>query len=47
MVPAERKALISMKHKEFTFNQFDTSMGQPNFSRFNKWMKVWVAGLIE
>jgi hypothetical protein len=22
-------------------------MGQPNFSAFNKWKKVWVAGFLE
>jgi hypothetical protein len=33
---AERKAPISLKQTEFTLKQFAKSMGQPNFSAFNK-----------
>ena len=31
----------------FTLKQFTTRMRQPNFSTFNKWKKVWVAGFLE
>jgi hypothetical protein len=44
---AEGKALISLKQMEFSLNQFAKRMGQPNFSAFNKWKKVWVAGFLE
>jgi hypothetical protein len=44
---AEGKAPISLKQKEFTLKQFAKRMGQPNFSRINKWKKVWVAGFLE
>jgi hypothetical protein len=37
---AEGNAKISLKQKEFFLKQFGKSMGQPNFSTFNKWKKV-------
>jgi hypothetical protein len=43
----EVKAPISLKQTEFSLNQFANRMGQPNFSVFNKWKKVWVAGFLE
>jgi len=44
---AEGKAPISLKQMEFSLKQFAKRMGQPNFSAFNKWKKVWVAGFLE
>ena len=44
---AEGKALISLKQTEFSLKQFTKRMGQLNFSAFNKWKKVWVAGFLE
>jgi len=44
---AEGKASISLKQTEFSLKQFAKRMGQPNFSAFNKWKKVWVAGVLE
>jgi len=44
---AEGKAPISLKQTEFSLKQFAKRMGQPNFSAFNKWKKVWVAGYLE
>jgi hypothetical protein len=44
---AEGKAPISLKQMEFSLKQFAKRMGQPNFSVFNKWKKVWVAGFLE
>jgi len=44
---AEGKAPIILKQTEFSLNQFATRMGQPNFSTFNKWKKVLVAGFLE
>jgi len=44
---AEGKAAISLKQMEFSLKQFAKRMGQPNFSVFNKWKKVWVAGFLE
>jgi hypothetical protein len=41
---AEGKAPISLKQAEFSLKQFAKSMRHPNFSAFNKWKKVWVAG---
>jgi hypothetical protein len=32
---------------EFSLKQFAKKMGQPNFSAFNMWKKVWVAGFLE
>jgi len=39
--------LISLTQTEFSLKQFAKRMGQPNFSAFNKWKKVWVAGFLE
>ena len=44
---ADGKAPISMKQTEFSFKQFAKRMGQPNFSLFNQWKKLWVAGFLE
>ena len=44
---AEGKASISLKQTEFSLKQFAKRMGQPKFSAFNKWKKVWVAGFLE
>jgi len=44
---AAAKAPISLKQTEFSLKQFAKRMGQPNFSAFNKWKKVWVAGFLE
>ena len=44
---AEGKPPKSLKQMEFSLNQFAKRMGQPNFSAFNKWKKVWVAGFLE
>jgi hypothetical protein len=43
----EGKAPIRLKHTEFSLKQFAKKVGQPNFSVFNKWKKVWVAGSLE
>jgi hypothetical protein len=44
---AAGKAPISLKQTEFSLKQFAKRMGQPNFSAFNKWKNVWVAGFHE
>jgi len=44
---AEGKHPISLKQMEFSLNQFAKRMGQPYFSAFNKWKKVWVVGFLE
>jgi hypothetical protein len=44
---AEGKAPTRLKQTEFSLKQFANKMGQPNFSAFNKWKKVWVAGFLE
>jgi len=44
---ADGKASISLKLTEFSLKQFAKRMGQPNFSTFKKWKKVWVAGYLE
>jgi hypothetical protein len=44
---AEGKASISLKQMEITLKQFAKRMGQPNFSAFNKWKNVWVAGFLK
>ena len=44
---AEGKAPTSLKQTEFCLKQFAKRMGQPNFSAFNKWKKVRVAGFLE
>jgi len=43
---AEGKALNSLKQMEFSLKQLAKRMGQPNFSTFKKWKKVWVAGFL-
>jgi hypothetical protein len=43
---AEGQAPISLKQKEFSLKQFAKWTWQPNFSAFNKWNKVWVAGFL-
>jgi hypothetical protein len=44
---AEGKSPTSLKQTEFSLKQFAKKMGQPKFSAFNKWKKVWVAGFLE
>jgi len=44
---AEGKAPISLKQTEFPLKQFAKRMGQPKFSAFNRWKKVWVAEFLE
>jgi hypothetical protein len=44
---AEGKATFSLKQTEFSLKQYAKRMGQPNFSAFNKWKIVWVAGFVE
>jgi hypothetical protein len=44
---AEGKPPISLKQTEFSLKQFGKRMGQDNYSAFNKWNKVWVAGSLE
>jgi len=44
---AEGKASISLKQTEFSLKQFAKRLGQPNFSTFNKWKKVSVAGFLK
>jgi len=44
---AEGKAAISLKQTEFSLKQFAKMIERPNFSTFNKWKKVWVAGFLE
>jgi len=44
---AKGKASLSLKQTDFSLNQFAKRMGQPNFSTFNEWKKVWVAGFLE
>jgi len=44
---AEGNAPIRLKQMEFSLMQFDKKMGQPTFSTFNKWKKLWVAGGLE
>jgi len=36
-----------LNQTEFSLKQFAKRMGQPNFSAFDKWKKVWVAGFLE
>jgi len=43
----EGKPPISLKQMEFSLKQFAKRMGQANYSAFNKWKKVWVAGFLE
>jgi hypothetical protein len=44
---AEGKARISLKQTELSLKKFAKRMGHSNFSTFNKWKKVWVAGFLE
>jgi len=44
---AEGKPPVSLKQTEFSLKQFAKRMGQANYSAFNKWKKVWVAGFLE
>ena len=44
---AEGKPSISLKQTEFSLKQFAKRMGQANYSAFDKWKKVWVAGFLE
>jgi len=44
---AEGKPPISLKQTEFSLKQFAKRMGQANYSAFNKWKKVWVAGFLK
>jgi len=44
---AEGKPPVSLKQPEFSLKQFAKRMGQANYSAFNKWKKVWVAGFLE
>jgi len=44
---AKGKAPMSLKQMEFSLMQYAKRMGQPNFSTFNGWKKVWVAGVLE
>jgi len=44
---AEGKPPVSLKQTEFSLKQFAKRMGQANYSVFNKWKKVWMAGFLE
>jgi hypothetical protein len=44
---AEGKAPISLKQNEFGMKKFAKRIGQPNFTTFNEWKNVWVAGFLE
>jgi hypothetical protein len=44
---ADGKPPYSLKEMEFSLKQFAKRMGQPNFSAFNEWKKVWVMGFLE
>ena len=44
---AEGKRPNSPRQTEFSLKQLAKRRGQPNFSAFNKWKKVWVAGFLE
>jgi len=44
---AEGKPPLSWKHTEFCLKQLAKWMEQANYSAFNKWKKVWVAGIFE
>jgi len=47
MGAAEGKVPISLKQREFTLKQFAKWMGHSNYSAFNKWKKLRVAGFLE
>ena len=38
---------LTLKQSEFSLKQFAKRMGQANYSAYNKWKKVWVAGVPE
>jgi hypothetical protein len=44
---SKSKPPIRLKLTEFCMKQFAKRMRQPNFRTFNKWNKVWVAGVLE
>jgi hypothetical protein len=44
---AEGKAPISVMQTEFSSNQFANTVGQPNFSPFDKWKRVLLAGFLK
>ena len=44
---AEREPTVSLKQTKFSLKQFAKRIGQANYSAFNKWKKVWVAGFLE
>jgi hypothetical protein len=44
---AYSKPPVSMRATEFSLNQFAKWMGQANYSAFNKWEKVCVAGFVD
>jgi len=44
---AEGTPPISLNQTEFSLKKFAKRMGQANYSAFNKWEKVWVAGFLE
>jgi len=44
---AECKPAVSLEQTEFFFKQFAKRMGQSNYSAFNEWKKVCVAGFLE
>ena len=44
---AEGKPPVGLKQTEFSLKQFAKRMGQANYSLFNQWKKVWVAGFLE
>jgi len=43
----EGKPPISLKQMEFSMKQLAKRLGQANYSVFNKWKKVSVAGFLE
>ena len=44
---ADGTTSTSLKRTEFSLKHVAKTMGQPNFSAFNKWKKVWVPGFLE
>jgi hypothetical protein len=44
---AEGKPPRSLKQNEFSLKQFAQYIEQANYSTFNKWKKVWLAGFFE
>jgi len=43
----EGKASIRLKQMAFCLKQFANRIGQANYSAFNKWKNVWVAGFLD